>query len=72
MMIGFFICLYLSKYVSLSSMVAGLVALIYSIVVQDIPLIIVVFLLLSFVVYRHRANIKRIINKTEPKVKWLG
>ena len=72
MMIGFFLCLYLSKYVSLSSMVAGLVALTYSILLQDLPLIIVVFLLLSFVIYRHRANIKRIVNKTEPKVKWLG
>ncbi|WP_338469368.1 glycerol-3-phosphate 1-O-acyltransferase PlsY [Niallia sp. XMNu-256] len=72
MIIGFFVSLYLTKYVSLSSMVAGLVALIYSIAVRDVPLIIVVFLLLSFVVYRHRENIKRIINKTEPKVKWLG
>ncbi|WP_428908456.1 glycerol-3-phosphate 1-O-acyltransferase PlsY [Niallia sp. Krafla_26] len=72
MISGFFICLYLSKYVSLSSMFAGLVALIYSIIVQDLPLILVVFLLLSFVVYRHRSNIKRIIDKTEPKVKWLG
>ncbi|WP_071395043.1 glycerol-3-phosphate 1-O-acyltransferase PlsY [Bacillus tuaregi] len=72
MIIGFFISLYITKYVSLSSMFGGLVALIYSIIVQDIPLIIVVSILVSFVVYRHRANIKRIIDKTEPKVKWLG
>lgn len=72
MIVGFFICLYLTKYVSLSSMFGGLVALIYSIIVQDIPLIIVVAVLTLFVVYRHRANIKRIIDKTEPKVKWLG
>ena len=72
MISAFFICLFISKYVSLSSMLAGLVALIYSIIVQDITLTFVVFLLLSFVVYRHRANIKRILDKTEPKVKWIG
>lgn len=72
MILAFFICLYFTKYVSLSSMIAGLVGFIYSIIVQDPPLIIIVFLLLSFVVYRHRTNIKRILNKTEPKVKWLG
>lgn len=69
---GFFLCLYITKYVSLSSMFGGLVAFIYSLIVQDIPLIIVVTILVGFVIYRHRANIKRIIDKTEPKVKWLG
>ncbi|WP_394232269.1 glycerol-3-phosphate 1-O-acyltransferase PlsY [Niallia oryzisoli] len=72
MIAGFFICLYITKYVSLSSMFGGLVALVYAIIVQDIPLIIVVAALTLFVVYRHRANIKRIMDKTEPKVKWLG
>ena len=61
LMIGFFLCLYLTKYVSLSSMFGGLIALIYSIIIQDPPLIIVVAILVSFVVYRHRANISRII-----------
>ncbi|MBT2696420.1 glycerol-3-phosphate 1-O-acyltransferase PlsY [Bacillus sp. ISL-40] len=72
----FFISLYLSKYVSLSSMIAGITAVLFAIITGiirewDIPLLIVVFLLASFVIYRHRANIKRIINKTEPKIKWL-
>ena len=72
----FFVSLYLTKYVSLSSMLAGIAAIVYSIASGlfrgwDIPLIIVVLLLTSFVFYRHRANIKRIINKTEPKIKWL-
>ncbi|MEH7484682.1 acyl-phosphate glycerol-3-phosphate acyltransferase [Bacillus sp. OV166] len=72
----FFISLYISKYVSLSSMIAGITAVLFAIVTGiirdwDIPLLIVVFLLASFVIYRHRANIKRIINKTEPKIKWL-
>jgi acyl phosphate:glycerol-3-phosphate acyltransferase len=69
---GFFVCLYITKYVSLSSMFGGLVAFIYSLIVQDLPLIIVVTILVGFVIYRHRTNIKRIIDKTEPKVKWLG
>jgi acyl phosphate:glycerol-3-phosphate acyltransferase len=68
---AFFISLYITKYVSLSSMIAAIVAVIYSIVVWDIPLMIVVSLLAFFVFYRHRANIKRIIEKTEPKIKWL-
>lgn len=75
-LICFFISLYISKYVSLSSMIAGITAVMFALVTGlirewDIPLLIVVLLLASFVIYRHRANIKRIINKTEPKIKWL-
>ncbi|NRD79610.1 glycerol-3-phosphate 1-O-acyltransferase PlsY [Bacillus sp. BRMEA1] len=74
--IAFFICLYISKYVSLSSMVAGVVGILYVIVMGfiqnfNIPLLVTIILLTSFVFYRHRANIKRIMNKTEPKIKWL-
>lgn len=71
MFIIFFICLYITKYVSLSSILAAIVSVIYSIIVWDIPLIIVVSIMAIFVIYRHRANIKRIMNKTEPKIKWL-
>jgi glycerol-3-phosphate acyltransferase PlsY len=72
----FFISLYVTKYVSLSSIIAGLSAITYAIVrgfvdAWDIPLIIIVTIMASFVIYRHRSNIKRIINKTEPKIKWL-
>jgi len=73
---AFIISLYITKYVSLSSMIAGIVGILFVVisgilVKWDIPLLIVVFLLVSFVIYRHRANIKRIANKTEPKIKWL-
>jgi acyl phosphate:glycerol-3-phosphate acyltransferase len=73
----FFLGLYITKYVSLSSMLAGVVAIGYALVTGsihewDIPFIIVVLLLVSFIFYRHRANIKRIMNKTEPKIKWLS
>lgn len=69
----FFISLYITKYVSLSSMIACLLALIYSLIFHfgDWLLIIVISILTVFIFYRHRANIKRIIDKTEPKVKWL-
>ena len=69
--VSFFIFLKFSKYVSLSSMLAGVVAVIVSIFMQHIGLIIVTSLLTFFVIYRHTDNIKRIKNKTEPKIKWL-
>ena len=56
-------------------MVAASVALIYSIiyyfVTGDYALFILIFFLFSFIMVRHRANIGRIKNGTEPKVKWL-
>lgn len=71
----FFLFLYLTKYVSLASMLTSLYAVGFSVVKSlselDTPLIIIVSLLAIFVFYRHRANIKRILNKSEPKIKWL-
>ncbi|TYR80572.1 glycerol-3-phosphate 1-O-acyltransferase PlsY [Priestia megaterium] len=72
LLLCFFICLYITKYVSLSSMLTGILAFIYTLFTSDIPLIIVVAFLASFVIYRHRANLKRIREKTEPQVKWLS
>ncbi|MGR6118356.1 glycerol-3-phosphate 1-O-acyltransferase PlsY [Aeribacillus composti] len=71
MLAVFFLVLYVSKYVSLSSMVTALYTLVYTIFTGDAALMIIVAILATFVFYRHRANIKRIFNKTEPKVKWL-
>jgi acyl phosphate:glycerol-3-phosphate acyltransferase len=71
MLLFFFICLYITKIVSLSSMLTAIAAFIYSLFTADLPLIIVVAVLAFFVIYRHRANIVRIRNKTEPKIKWL-
>ncbi|OEC01473.1 glycerol-3-phosphate acyltransferase [Lysinibacillus sphaericus] len=73
--ITFIVTLKLTKIVSLTSMIAALVALIYSIiyffVTGDFALGILVAFLFTFIIYRHRANISRIKNGTEPKVKWL-
>ncbi|SDQ57985.1 glycerol-3-phosphate 1-O-acyltransferase PlsY [Virgibacillus salinus] len=68
---SFILTLYVSKYVSLSSMITGIVAVVISIILQDIGLIIVTVGLAAFVFYRHSENIKRIKNKTEPKIKWM-
>ncbi|WML48200.1 glycerol-3-phosphate 1-O-acyltransferase PlsY [Neobacillus sp. PS3-34] len=71
-LVMFILGLYTTKYVSLSSMIAALTSVLFAIFIsKDVPLIVVVSLLSLFVIYRHRANIKRIINKTEPKIKWL-
>ncbi|WP_163580023.1 glycerol-3-phosphate 1-O-acyltransferase PlsY [Gracilibacillus saliphilus] len=71
-MVGsFLVILYLTKYVSLASMLTGIITIIVTIVQQDIGLTIVISILTAFVIYRHQANIKRIINKTEPKIKWM-
>ncbi|RPF55880.1 glycerol-3-phosphate 1-O-acyltransferase PlsY [Aquisalibacillus elongatus] len=71
LVISFFVFLKLSKYVSLASMLTGLVAFITAIIMQDLGLIIVTLLLATFVIYRHRTNIKRIKDKTEPKISWM-
>ncbi|MBC5636072.1 glycerol-3-phosphate 1-O-acyltransferase PlsY [Ornithinibacillus sp. BX22] len=71
MVLTFLVSLKISKYVSLSSMITGLVSFIVSIFFGDIGLMIVIAVLTLFVIYRHLANIKRIINKTEPKIKWM-
>lgn len=71
MLATFFLMLYLTKYVSLSSMVTGIVTVVVAIVLQHTGLIILTSILTLFVIYRHRANIKRIKDKTEPKIKWM-
>lgn len=71
MVVVFLLSLYITKFVSLSSIIASIVAVIYAVIAKEPLLIIVVSLLSLFVIYRHRANIKRIMNKTEPKIKWM-
>lgn len=71
MVLSFLICLYVSKYVSLSSMITGVITLVVSFFLKDIGLMIVMLALNVFVFYRHLDNIKRIKNKTEPKITWM-
>ncbi|MBD8032821.1 MULTISPECIES: glycerol-3-phosphate 1-O-acyltransferase PlsY [Solibacillus] len=69
----FIISLKTTKMVSLTSMIASAVAIIYVtinwIVTGEYALFILVAILASFIFYRHRENIIRIKNGTEPKIK---
>ncbi|HLR54691.1 MAG TPA: glycerol-3-phosphate 1-O-acyltransferase PlsY [Pseudogracilibacillus sp.] len=69
--ITFIVTLYISKYVSLSSMITGIVATALSLFTKDWLLILLIFALTVFVLIRHKDNIKRIKNKTEPKITWM-
>lgn len=71
MILTFILTLYLSKYVSLSSIIAGLVSIMVSIFLKDIGLTIAISIITLFVIYRHKDNIKRIKNGTEPKITWM-
>ena len=61
--------------VSLSSIIISVIALIYATINMFIngewQLFLLIIILATFIVYRHRENIKRIKNGTEPKIKWL-
>lgn len=71
MILTFLSSLYITKYVSLSSMITGIVSIIATLILRDIGLIIIVTTLTLLVFYRHKDNIKRIKNKTEPKITWM-
>ncbi|HLQ98157.1 MAG TPA: glycerol-3-phosphate 1-O-acyltransferase PlsY [Candidatus Dormibacteraeota bacterium] len=71
MIASFLITLYISKYVSLSSMITGFVSIIATLFMKNILLLVMVSILTVFVLYRHKENIKRIKNKTEPKITWM-
>ncbi len=77
--IAFFILLFFSRMVSFSSMSALWVTAIVSVITYftntmnyGVILPISFVLLSAFVTYRHKANIKRIINHEESHIKWMG
>lgn len=69
--IVFITTLKITKYVSMASIVGSVCAISYPIITKDIPLLFITLFLASFIIYKHRANIERIKNGTEPKVKWI-
>lgn len=69
--VTFTLTLFLFKYVSLASMLTGIVASIIALFMSDTLLFSLILILTLFVIYRHIDNIKRIINKTEPKITWM-
>ena len=71
-LVVFFIVLKISKYVSLSSVLASSSVLV-SIPFLDISLIgkLTTAIIILLLVYRHRENLKRVKNKTESKISWM-
>ncbi len=68
----FFLVLTLTKMVSLSSMTALLAAAIIAILTSDSAVyVVILFMVAIFVIYRHKANIKKIVRGKENKVTWL-
>lgn len=75
LVIAFLLCLKLYKMVSLASMFAAVVAFIYSLIFaiteKEYLLLFIMTIIVIFIFYRHRSNIARIKNGTEPKITWL-
>jgi len=69
----FILTLAISKMVSFTSMLTISIGVLLSLYFQDIVLTIIALLADIFIIYRHRTNVQRILNGTEPKVdifKW--
>jgi acyl phosphate:glycerol-3-phosphate acyltransferase len=68
----FFSTLKLTKYVSLSSMLGSLLSTIIAFFVTDnVSVVVSLALITALVIFRHKANIERLLNKTESKVTWI-
>jgi len=68
----FFLLLKLTKYASLSSMIAATVSIFIAyFITQDFFLTFNFVLIDILIIYRHRENIKRLLNGTERKVTWI-
>ncbi len=69
--ISFLIVLKISKFVSLSAILAIFVYLLYTIILGDPIYCIAVFILWLFIIYLHKNNIKKIKAGTESKISWF-
>lgn len=68
----FFVLLFLSKMVSFSSMIALACATVLLYVTQSNIQVSIAFTIITLIViYRHKENISRILNKTERKITWM-
>lgn len=66
--VSFFGLIFVTKYVVFGSLGSGLSIFIYSLLIQDIALIIITGCLLPLLLFLHRSNIKNLLNGLEPKV----
>ncbi|MDA1763302.1 glycerol-3-phosphate 1-O-acyltransferase PlsY [Bacillus cereus] len=64
----FVLTLLFTKYVSLSSMLAGIALFFYSLIFEDKVIIALSLLISVSIIILHRQNIKRILNGTENKI----
>ena len=64
----FILTLAISKMVSFTSMLTISIGVLLSLYFQDMVLTTIALLADIFIIYRHRTNIQRILNSTEPKV----
>lgn len=76
LLVLFFALLKLTKMVSLTSILLSIIAFLMAVgshflIRPDVPLILLISVLMIFIVYRHRANITRIRQGTEPKISWI-
>ncbi|MCU5745578.1 glycerol-3-phosphate 1-O-acyltransferase PlsY [Staphylococcus sp. SQ8-PEA] len=69
--IVFFLILYLTKYVSLSSIIAAICCVIASIFIGNFILLGMSIVVGIILIVRHRTNIVRIFKGEEPKIKWM-
>jgi glycerol-3-phosphate acyltransferase PlsY len=67
-LVVFLLTLLISKYVSLSSMLAGIAIFIYSLIFEDKVIIALSLLISVSVIILHRQNIERILDGTENKI----
>ena len=68
----FLLVLYLTKIISLSSMVSASAAALYTcLTTESTPIQAVLILFAVFIVVRHRKNIERMIQRRENKISWM-
>lgn len=66
--IVFVLTLAFSKYVSLSSIFASISVFIYSLLFEDKLIVALSFFISIFIIFKHRGNIRKIINGNENKI----
>ncbi len=73
-LIAFFVITIFTKYVSLGSITGASVLLISKVIItinnnfENIEYLLITFIVAAFIVYKHKDNIKRILNNTENKI----
>lgn len=67
----FIVILKLSKYVSLGSTGVATFMVFVVLIFQDYDSLLYFIIFAALILYRHKTNFKNILNKVEPKVKWI-